>query len=156
LPRPQVKDLDTNATEEEILDEATRDANGQVEKALLHWVKPGNPAHTSLETVLAGRIWIDGRTLKAEVNSAGRDKAFRGIIKRALGRQARYRSSTERAIEDIVPPLPEGGTSAMRADSIRIAIPRFWRACAHGWDWGLDCSHNQHVFYLILSIKSTH
>jgi SEC-C motif/Protein of unknown function (DUF2384) len=107
-----LKDLDTNATEEERLDEATRDANGQVEKALLHWVKPGNPAHTSLETVLAGRIWIDGRTLKAEVNSAGRDKAFRGIIKRALGRQARYRSTTEQAIEDIVPPPPEGGTSA--------------------------------------------
>jgi hypothetical protein len=56
------------------------------------WVKPGNPAHTSSKTVLAGRIWIDGRTLKAEVNSAGRDKAFRGIIKRALVRQARYRS----------------------------------------------------------------
>jgi hypothetical protein len=36
---------------------------------------PGNAAHTSLETVLAGRIWIDGRTLKAQVNSAGRDKA---------------------------------------------------------------------------------
>jgi hypothetical protein len=42
-----LKDLDTNATEEEILDETTRDANGQVEKALLHWVKPGNSAHTS-------------------------------------------------------------------------------------------------------------
>jgi hypothetical protein len=54
-------------------------------EALIPWVKRTDPKRSGLETVLMGRIRIQDRKLTAEVNSAGRAKAFRALVEKTPG-----------------------------------------------------------------------
>lgn len=99
-----LKHLSATENEQELLESATLDADGNVERVEIHWSTPGNARHASWSSTTLGRIEIDGQRLVAEVNSARRADTLRQIIESALGGRARYRTTEitnlERALAD--------------------------------------------------------
>ena len=77
--------------------DATRDADGTLQRVSLSWVRQGKGMSKGKgkrrgpdNTVLA-HIEINGRRLTAEVNSEKRAAAFRRLVERAMGEAARFR-----------------------------------------------------------------
>jgi hypothetical protein len=100
--------LAVDTTRDELLEDAKFDRSGTLIEATIPWIKRTDPKRSTLETVLMGRIRIEGRKLAVEVNSAGRAKGIRALIEKSLGQQARYRRSRKQPLEALVPPMPAG------------------------------------------------
>jgi hypothetical protein len=87
----------------ELRAEADLDAAGKVLRAEIPWRKPGNAMHESWTNTVLGSLSIDGRVLRAEVNSAARAARLRELIANRLGDRARFRvakvESPEAALE---------------------------------------------------------
>jgi hypothetical protein len=118
-------------TPDELLEDAKFDVSGAVIEALIPWVKRTDPKRSSLETVLMGRIRIQGRKLTVEVNSAERARKIRALIENSLGVRVRYRRTRKQALEGSVPPTggPRRASGPTRCRRQRVdAAPRGARA----------------------------
>jgi hypothetical protein len=100
--------LAIGSTREELLEDGRFDRTGALLEATVPWVKRTDGKRTGLETVLMGRIHIDGQKLKVEVNSAARAKSIRALIERALGERVRYRRTRKQPLETAIPPMSRG------------------------------------------------
>lgn len=75
----------------EIREEAEKDEEGHILRAEITWNRKGHKVGPGLPNTILGNIVIDGRRLKAEVNSAQRARAIRRKIETGLGAGARFR-----------------------------------------------------------------
>lgn len=90
---------------EDLLEDATRDSEGNLTGVRFSWKKRGNKKHAEWDNTVLGWIEIDGARLMAEVNSEARADAIRKMVETALGENVRYRASeiqsTERMLADL-------------------------------------------------------
>jgi hypothetical protein len=128
----------------ELLEDAKFNVNGAVIEALIPWVKRTDPKRSGLETVLMGRIRIQDRKLTAEVNSAGRAKAFRTLLEKTPGLTARYRRTRKQSLEGVIPPMPVGSgvklaprnaeeTELMQQPEVRAQVEQMQRRHYESW-----------------------
>lgn len=103
-----LRHLSIGLSEQELLAEATHDADGELLAVEIPWLKPGNAKHVSWQNTTLGRIEIDGQRLVVEVNSEERAKAFREIADERLPMGSRYKAT-------VVEPV-EAALAAHRAD----------------------------------------
>jgi uncharacterized protein YchJ len=100
-----LKHLALDDTDEDMLEDATRDSEGRLKSVLITWKKYGNKMHTTWDNTVLGKIEIDGARLVAEVNSAARADAVRNEIETALGEKVHYRASEIQSAEKILADL---------------------------------------------------
>ena len=86
-----LKDLAAGESEEELRAGAEFDAAGNLLRAEIPWRRAGNAVHASWTNTILGTLRIDGRQLRAEVNSAARAAKLRALIEERLGSRARFR-----------------------------------------------------------------
>ncbi len=92
-------ELCLNASADELLQEATRDAEGKLLAVDFSWLKEGNAKHASWENTVLGQIKVDGRRVVAHVNSEERAKAFRSLADALLPAGSRYVSTVIESME---------------------------------------------------------
>jgi len=86
----QLQALSVINSETELRDTADFDESGQIIRVEIPWGRKGHKKSAALDNTLLGRLVIDERRLKVEVNSARRAEAIRKEIKARLGKHARY------------------------------------------------------------------
>ena len=90
--------------DEDLLDEAGYDEQGQLLKVRFSWLKKGNKQHSTWNNTLMGHIIIDGEQLTIEVNSQERAEAIRRKVIRRLGKKADFQraviESVKKMLED--------------------------------------------------------
>ena len=86
----KLKDLSATTSEAELMASADLDESGRVIRAEIPWSRKGQNIRPALENTILGRLIIEDRRLKIEVNSARRAENIRREIKTRLGRYARY------------------------------------------------------------------
>lgn len=100
-------------TPQELLEEATRDANGALKTVKFDWAKAGNDKHAEWTNTILGHIEIDGTRLFVRVNSAQRAQEFCRLVAEALGSHVRHRAteieSTEKMLEEMRAKRAAGG-----------------------------------------------
>ena len=97
IPSPQtalaaLKQLCINSTEDELLEDAGFDADGELYSIEFPWLKRGNSKQESWDNTVLGHIKIKGHQLTVEVNSEERARKFQQLIKE-IHPEARYRTS---------------------------------------------------------------
>jgi SEC-C motif/Protein of unknown function (DUF2384) len=100
--------LAVGSSRDELLEDGKFDRSGALVEAMIPWIKRSDGKRAALETVLMGRIRIEGRKLTVEVNSAARAKSIRALIESFLGERVRYRRTRKQPLEAAVPPMPPG------------------------------------------------
>jgi hypothetical protein len=88
-----LKHLALAESEDDLLASAEHDASGVLTRVLLEWKKSGNEVHPTWDNTILGHIEIAEGLLTAEVNSTERAQAFRKIVKKTMGKYARYRDT---------------------------------------------------------------
>jgi hypothetical protein len=104
-----LKSLELGASEDELRSEAKFNSTGAVVEAHISWTRKANPTHPAMETVLLGRLHINGNKLTAEVNSAERARALRALITKTLGPAARYKRARKQPVDAALPPRSASG-----------------------------------------------
>ena len=139
-----LKHLALDQSDEELLADAIRDAEGKFTQVVFRWMKRGNKIHAGWDNTALGTIEIDGARLTAEVNSAARAKAIRGLIESQLGSGIRYRASKIQSLEKMLAGAKAaagGPSSAAALESQRlIELPEIREkiaamAAAHWEQW---------------------
>lgn len=97
IPSPQaafaaLKPLCINSTEDELLEDAGFDANGELYSIEFPWLRKGNAKHKSWDNTALGHIKIKNHQLTVEVNSEERASKFQQLIKK-LHPEAHYKTS---------------------------------------------------------------
>jgi hypothetical protein len=140
-----LKDLAEGETEAELLAEAEFDDAGKLRRAELPWRKRGNAMHASWTNTVLGTLRIDGRELRAEVNSAARAARLRELIEARLGGRARFRvakiESPQALLERAKAPQDEAELQRREAErarlaevpEVRAALAEQLRAYYRGW-----------------------
>ena len=143
----RLRSLALDASEEELLADAERDAAGQLRAVRFPWREGGNRVHASWENTILGMVAIDGRRLTIEVNSARRAERIRAEVEERLGEQAVFRKAVTESLEEqrARPPSPEEEQRRARAreESERLeALPEVQEALrafmAGHWETWLD------------------
>lgn len=86
----RLKSLSVVESEEDLRTEAELDDAGRIRRVTIHWSRKGHKKTKALENTVLGRLEIDGRRLKVEVNSARRAKIIRKEVDIRLGKHGRY------------------------------------------------------------------
>lgn len=94
-----LKPLALDASDEQLLADAERDAGGTLRGVSFAWSKRGNKIHAHWDNTILGHITIADRTLTVEVNSAKRAKQLRMLADKLLGAIARHRATTRESTE---------------------------------------------------------
>ena len=110
-----LKDLALDQTDNELLEDAELDADGEVRRVSFAWKVAGNAVHRSWENTVYGRIEIDGRELRAEVNSAERAARLGALLEERLGERIRHKHTAIESVDDAV--------SSMQDSSGATGIP---------------------------------
>lgn len=95
--------------EEELLEEADMDADGGLRAVSFNWTVAGNRVHAGWENTVHGNIDIDGRDLRAEVNSAERAARLQRIVEERLGDGARHVRTEVLTMDEAMADRSEGG-----------------------------------------------
>ena len=105
----RLKSLALDASDEELLADAERDAAGQLRAVRFTWLERGNRLHESWENTVLGTLAIDGRRLTIEVNSARRAERVRAQVEERLGEDVVFRKAVTESLEEQLarPPSPE-------------------------------------------------
>lgn len=78
-------------SQEELLQDLTRDENGNMVEVSFDWLKKGNKKHKTWDNTVLGSLKIKGKTLTAEVNSEKRAKKIQSEIAKRLGTKAAFK-----------------------------------------------------------------
>jgi hypothetical protein len=95
----RLKSLSVVESEEELRSDAELDDAGGIRRVTIPWSRQGHKKSKGLENTLLGRLEIDDRRLKVEVNSARRAEIIRKEIEKRLGKQARYKTTKIQSLE---------------------------------------------------------
>jgi len=87
--------LDTEST---LRSTAKLDEDGGIRHVEIPWTREGR-GKSALDTTILGFLTIDGRSLKVEVNSAGRQERIQKEIEARLGPGARYKTTVIRSAD---------------------------------------------------------
>ena len=143
----RLKTLALEASDEELLADAKRDAAGQLRAVRFAWLERGNRAHDSWENTVLGTVAIDGPRLTIEVNSARRAERIRDRVEERLGEQAVLRAAVTESIEQQLArprsPEEERRDARAREESERLhALPEVQEALrafmSRHWEAWLD------------------
>ena len=85
--------------QEGILEDATRDENGNLLEANFDWSRKGNKKHKSWDNTVLGSLKIKGKTLTAEVNSEKRAKKVQTEITKRLGKKAAFKRAVHESVD---------------------------------------------------------
>ena len=88
-----LKHLCLDETDEDLLSDAVRTAQGDLVTVRFSWLKRGNAQHSSWANTVLGTITIDRSRLTIEVNSQRRAEEIRRVVEQTLGNAARYRAT---------------------------------------------------------------
>jgi hypothetical protein len=101
---------------DEMLDDATFDATGELCEIAFPWQKPGNKKHKSWDNTVLGHINITGRKLTAEVNSENRAKKFRAIMAKLLPSQACYQTTVVESLDALLAASKKNKNTAVQRE----------------------------------------
>jgi len=102
-----LKHLAFDETEQELLDEAELDGEGQVRSVSFAWKAAGNAVHRSWDNTVLGHIEIGGNRLEVNVNSEGRAVRFREIMEDRYPAARHIRTEVETVEEGLARRAPE-------------------------------------------------
>ncbi|HSO75062.1 MAG TPA: SEC-C metal-binding domain-containing protein [Blastocatellia bacterium] len=92
-------------SQEEILEDETRDGDEILLEVSFDWLRKGNKKHKSWDNTILGRLTIKGNSLTAEVNSEKRAKKIQSEIAKRLGKKAVFKravhESTDAKLEEL-------------------------------------------------------
>jgi len=108
-------DLNFQESEAEQRKMATLTESGAIQQAEIAWLERGNKMHSSWDSTVLGRLLIEGKRLRVEVNSDNRAAGIRKIIDARLGANARYRITERQSLEKML--SEAGGVDGLRDDS---------------------------------------
>lgn len=116
IPSPQatfaaLKPLCTNSTEDELLEDARFDANGELYSIEFPWLRKGNARHKSWDNTVLGQIKIKNHQLTVEVNSEERAHKFQKLIKK-LHPEAHYKTSVIESPQSMLAQAENEGKTA--------------------------------------------
>jgi yecA family protein len=77
--------LAKGAAKEELLQDASFDADGRLKRVEFPWLKKGNKKHSSWENTVLGHVLLEGAKLTADVNSAARARRLQKEMRKRLG-----------------------------------------------------------------------
>lgn len=128
------------ASEEELLEEAEYDANGDLLKVEIPWLMPSNAKHAGMENTVHGRLIIDGSKMTCEVNSAERAERLRMFIEKNLpGGEAVYKTTVIQSAEAMMrEPPPSDSDNRKHEDlmnhpEIKAKIEQMMRKHWEAW-----------------------
>ncbi len=93
--------LSVVSTPEELLDESTLDASGELIEAEIVWSKRGNRVNRSWDNTILGSLSISAAKLEVTVNSVKRARRIEREIRRRLGERAKLDSKTHESIDKL-------------------------------------------------------
>lgn len=106
-----LKQLCINSTEDELLQEAGFNAEGELHRIEFPWLKKGNAKHKSWDNTILGHIRIKAHQLTVEVNSDKRAQQFQKLIKKLLP-EARHKTSVIESPQAMLAHMQDEGESA--------------------------------------------
>ncbi len=120
-----LKSLSAVETEKELRSDATFTDDGDIQKVEIPWTRKGFKRNPAMESTVLGRIDIDGRKMKVEVNSDKRAKTIKKEIEKRLGTRAKYKTTQIRSLESMFEEaqqkgLPDGSTPSGRDDLMQL------------------------------------
>ncbi len=128
------------AGEEDLLEEAEFDNNGELRKVEIPWLLPANAGHGGMENTIHGHVFIAGLKMTCEVNSAERAERLRGIIEQKLSaEEARYKTTVIQSAEAMMRNAPPSTAAAgeheelMRNPEVRAKVAEIMRK--HWEEW---------------------
>jgi hypothetical protein len=95
-----LKHLALDQTDDELLEEAELDSDGEVRRVAFAWKVAGNAVHRSWDNTVHGHIEIDGGELRAEVHSTERAARLRGMLEELLGEGIRHVRTETESVEE--------------------------------------------------------
>ena len=98
----QLKSLAVDVEEEELLSDAQFDADGQVQRVEIPWLKRGNPQIESFGNTALGHIKIEGRQLRVSVNSENRAGRIKKEIEFLLKNHVTYKVTEIQSITSLL------------------------------------------------------
>jgi len=101
-------------TQEDLLEDAERNADGSLQSLEIQWIGKGNRMHKTWENTILGHMKISGRTLVVEVNSANRARRIREEVEKRLGLHATHLSTTSQTPEEALAKRDKQGKAASR------------------------------------------
>lgn len=107
-----LKDLSSGLTGDELLEDADLGPGGELERISFAWTVPGNPVHPTWEDTVHGHIEIEGRELRAEVNSAERAARLQSLVEERVGDARLVRRDVSTADEILAKVRAKGGRDA--------------------------------------------
>jgi len=105
--------------------QATLTDDGGIEKIEIPWARKGFKSNPALESTVLGRIEIDSRKMKVEVNSAKRAETIKNEIEKRLGPRVKYKTTEIRSLESMIEEgqqegLPDTGTQPNQDDLMQL------------------------------------
>ncbi len=87
---------------EDLLEDATFDAAGELVQVSFVWEKRGNRMNRSWDNTVMSHLTIDGQSLEVSVNSEKRSRSVRKQIERRLGPRARFEIALHESIDKLL------------------------------------------------------
>jgi len=120
-----LRPLSAVETEEALRSQATLTDDGGIETIKIPWTRKGFKSNPALESTILGRIEIDERKMKVEVNSDKRAETIKKEIEKRLGSQAKYKTMEIRSLESMPEEgqkkgLPDTGTQPGQDDLMQL------------------------------------
>ncbi len=104
----KLRSLNVIESEEELLADATKNENGELQTLTFSWMKRGNEKHHSWDNTILGNITIEGGTLIVDVNSQKRCETIRAEIAKRLGDDAVLQDSVSESVEEKFAQMKDG------------------------------------------------
>ena len=89
---------------DELLEDASRNAAGELTEVEIDWGKKGNRQHHDWDNTTLGQITLSSGAIRVSVNSAKRAKKIRGLVEKRLGRDVLYLRQTIESAEALLDP----------------------------------------------------
>ena len=131
--------------EKELRSDATFTNDGNIQTVEIPWTRKGFKRNPAMESTVLGRIKIDGRKMKVEVNSDKRAKTIKKEIEKRLGPRAKYKTTEIRCLESMIGEsqqkgLPDADTPHGQDDLMKLPeVQQQMRAILQGhWQNWID------------------
>lgn len=119
----RLQDLAFGHDRDDLLSDATRSADGELQSVEFPWAKKGNRKHKDWQNTILGHLTIAPRTLTAFVNSKQRADRVRKEVAKRLGAEVVFAGSRAESIDAAMRPTARGEVKGVTASpSGRIGV----------------------------------